>query len=76
MVARLNRMTADRDLQLIEGTCTFEELLQSKTWPSDFLTHTLECCNCGRRFQLSVETYHGSGGAWEMITNEGSSRLQ
>jgi len=53
--------------RLVSGTCSLEEILSAKAWPGDVITHVLECTSCSRRFQLSVETYHGSGGAWEAV---------
>jgi hypothetical protein len=55
--------------RLVSGTCPLEEILSAKAWPADVITHVLECTECSRRFQLSVETYHGSGGAWEAVTS-------
>jgi len=54
--------------RLVSGTCPLEEILTCKMWLGDVITHVLECATCSRRFQLAVETYHGSGGAWEVMT--------
>ena len=32
-------------------------------WPDHVWCH-FECVACGQPFELSVETYHGSGGRW------------
>jgi hypothetical protein len=55
--------------RLVSGTCPLEEILTSEQWPADSITHILECTICSRRYQLAVETYHGSGGAWEVMTS-------
>jgi hypothetical protein len=31
---------------------------------SDIVECELHCPNCGQKFQLSCETYHGRGGRW------------
>src|SRR4051812_23168754 len=54
--------------RLVSGTSRLEEILSCKVWPGDVITQLLECTTCLRRFQLSIETYHGSGGAWETVT--------
>ena len=30
----------------------------------DLVESTFRCTACGNRYELQVETYHGSGGAW------------
>ena len=55
--------------KLLSGTCSLEEILTSQQGPSDHIVHVLGCTTCSRRFRLSVETYHGSGGAWERIAS-------
>jgi hypothetical protein len=54
---------------LVSGTCPLEEILTFEKWPADSITHILECTKFNRRYQLAVETYHGSGGAWEVMTS-------
>ena len=41
----------------------FGELDLSRTWP-DVLQYWFECPACAKRFELSIETYHGSGAVW------------
>jgi hypothetical protein len=36
------------------------------TW-SDVVELHFRCATCSRRFTLSAETYHGSGGAWRQV---------
>ena len=55
--------------RLLSGTCSLEEVVASNRWPGDYIVHVLECTTCSRRFQLSLETYHGSGGAWQVISS-------
>ena len=33
----------------------------------DWVNHQFQCASCGELFSLSVETYHGSGGAWKPV---------
>ena len=62
--------------RLIRGTCPLKELPEHQQWPSDAITHIFECSSCGQRFQLAVDTYHGSGGTWEMMIAAGSTEIQ
>jgi hypothetical protein len=32
-------------------------------WP-DVVAYVFRCATCGTEFELSAETYHGSGGSW------------
>jgi hypothetical protein len=36
-------------------------------WP-DVIRAAFRCTQCGERFELSVETYHGAGGRWQPRT--------
>jgi hypothetical protein len=63
-------------LMLLGGTCSPEEILTSQQWPDDHIVHVLGCTTCSRRFRLSVETYHRSGGAWEVITSNSTPQAQ
>ena len=54
-------------LVLVEGTCALDKIKKDMPWPNDFFEHIFECKFCSQKFKLSVETYHGSGGSWEVI---------
>src|ERR1051325_11275010 len=54
---------------LVSGGCPLEHILSDERWPGDYITHVLECTTCSRRFQLAVETFHGSGDAWKVVTS-------
>ena len=41
----------------------FPDLQEDGPWP-DVIMCRFACTNCGAKFKLSVETYHGSGGTW------------
>jgi hypothetical protein len=62
--------------RVLSGTCPLETILPSIHWHSDHIVHVLGCSTCSRRFRLSVETYHGCGGAWEVITSSLCSSAQ
>jgi len=53
-------------LELVQENCNIFELKKSNPFPDDVLFHQFECTSCQRKFELSVETYHGSGGAWDV----------
>jgi len=44
----------------------FAELASSDKW-EDVLRYHFMCNTCGQRFELSAETYHGSGGWWKPV---------
>jgi hypothetical protein len=37
---------------------------------SDSISCQLACTTCAQGFELSIETYHGSGGQWRQIAAE------
>ena len=49
---------------------TFESICNSDTWP-DYIENHFKCTTCECQFRLTVETYHGSGGTWEVNFEEG-----
>ena len=44
----------------------FMELPVEGGWPDVFIYY-FACTRCGARYELSAETYHGGGGAWQPI---------
>ena len=50
---------------------TFDSIVKSDTRP-DYIENHFKCTSCGCYFRLAVETYHGSGGTWEVNLDEGS----
>jgi hypothetical protein len=44
----------------------FNQLTASGGW-DDIVSYVFVCNSCGQRFQLSAETYHGSGGEWKPL---------
>jgi hypothetical protein len=41
----------------------FSNVNPSGPW-DDIVGHRFRCRHCSRNFELTAETYHGSGGAW------------
>ena|SRR5712691_3165507 len=76
LVRQLDELVKTEVFRLVQGISTLAEILEGQQWPDDVIAHVFECPNCGQRFQLSVDTYHGAGGAWEMMVSEGSSNIQ
>jgi hypothetical protein len=66
ILGQIDALTAAKVFRLVEGV-SLKEILEAKQWPDDMIVHIFECTNCGQRFRLAVETYHGSGGTWEMM---------
>lgn len=69
LVEQIRMVLKDGTLSLIEGNCRLEEIIKGKPLPEDILYHVFQCTTCGCKFSLSVETYHGSGGSWQVINN-------
>jgi hypothetical protein len=46
------------------GSVVVQEIDPDGSWP-DLLQGTFQCAECGMNYELSVETYHGSGGVWK-----------
>ena len=51
------------------GNASFQDIVHGGAW-DDFVCFEFQCTQCGQLFQLSAETYHGSGGAWRPVTAE------
>lgn len=45
------------------GAIAFADLNPNGPY-DDLLLYNFSCTSCGQQFQLSAETYHGSGGSW------------
>ena len=43
----------------------FAGLAEQGLWP-DYLEYHFRCSACGQGFKLTAETYHGSGGGWDV----------
>ena len=76
LVRQLLETIQQGTFRVLSGTCPLEAILTASPWPSDFIVHVLGCTTCSRRFQLSVETYHGSGGSWEVMTSSSPEQIQ
>jgi hypothetical protein len=47
----------------------FMSLTEGGPW-DDHIFYEFQCRLCNARFSLSVETHHGAGGAWRLISSE------
>lgn len=63
----VREMIAERRLLLVGGNARLDDLGPGRPWPVDVVEHTFLCPACGKRFRLSVDTYHGSGGEWTPV---------
>ncbi len=52
------------------GTQQLDSLNENGPWP-DFIDCRFACTGCGTNFQLTAETYHGSGGRWARMGQPG-----
>ncbi len=67
LVKQLQTILAEGTMSLVRATCDLKAIGQNLPWPADYIEHVFECTSCGRKFRLAIETYHGSGGAWEVV---------
>lgn len=67
LVSQLRQVIAEGTLAIESGDCPLEEIRSGATWPGDALEHRFRCTSCGQRFRLTAETYHGSGGRWDLV---------
>lgn len=65
LLEQVRGMLGRRSLRLTAGSCDLGDLHPDAAWPSDQVEHYFSCTGCGQGFRLLIETYHGSGGAWE-----------
>ncbi|SEO40930.1 hypothetical protein [Paenibacillus sp. OV219] len=66
IVEQVKEVLKQGTLEIIKGNCDFFSLQKGQPFPDDVLYHLFKCTSCNRKFELSVETYHGSGGAWDV----------
>ncbi len=72
VVERVRQAVADGVLEYLPfesdralvGQPSFLALDLAGPWP-DVFEYRFCCAQCGRRFRLVAETYHGSGGSWQ-----------
>ncbi|MFC6039529.1 hypothetical protein ACFPYN_08840 [Paenisporosarcina macmurdoensis] len=69
LLEQLKLIISQGTLVLTEGNCDIEDLKSGGTFPKDYIFHAFKCVKCSRKYQLSVETYHGSGGKWDISEN-------
>lgn len=69
LLKQVKELLAERTMIYSTGTCPLDEIQEGKPWPDDFISHVFQCASCGLEFELSVETYHGSGGSWNVRKN-------
>lgn len=59
IVRQLIEVVEQGTFVLIHADCPLRRILEP-TWPGDSVGHEFECFVCGRKFQLSADTYHGN----------------
>jgi hypothetical protein len=69
MAEQIKAILIEGTMELVQGNCDFFSLEKGKPFPDDVLFHKFKCNTCKREFELSVETYHGSGGVWDVVKN-------
>ena len=63
LAAQLIAMLGRKSLVVLsEDGGSLEEVATGKIWPSDVISHKLQCTKCGQTFSLYADTYHGHGG--------------
>jgi hypothetical protein len=76
LVQQMDELVTAGTFRLVNGTCTLKELLECRQWPDDVIIHDFQCSNCGQPCKLAADTYHGSGGTWEMPIAPRSIKIQ
>lgn len=56
-----------------QGSTSFEDVMD-RSARDDIVSRNFQCCHCGQRFHLGVETYHGGGGSWHVCTLDDADR--
>jgi|SRR6185312_6548280 hypothetical protein len=64
VVRQLIALVASGRFLLDETSCPLEDMLCTPL-PGDVVSHDLQCPDCGRRFHLFADAYHGRGG-WRL----------
>jgi hypothetical protein len=59
LVRQLIESLKEGTFLLVLATCPLDEIL-GPTMPDDIIHHEFQCFVCGRKFELSADTYHGS----------------
>lgn len=59
IVRQLIDIVKQRTFTLVRADCELEEMFNTP-WPGDIIFHEAQCSNCGRRFTLFADTYHGN----------------
>jgi len=67
LLEKLRNALQNKELIIVKGTCSIEEILSSSCCPDDILEHEFSCPECGAKFNLYVNTYKGSGGWWNPV---------
>jgi len=67
IVKQIKNMMQEGILVLIQGNCEFSLIKREMPFLDDVLCHVFMCTSCECKFELCVETFHGSGGRWEVI---------
>lgn len=44
-----------------------EDIVEGQPWPGDYIELDFEELATGKRFRLSIETFHGYGGTWQEV---------
>jgi hypothetical protein len=55
-----------QEVAVREGGEPFSALSPDGPW-DDIVSHRFQCRHCEQRFELTAETYHGSGGGWKAL---------
>lgn len=67
IVEQIKTMMQECILVLIHSNCDFSLIERDMPFLDDVQCHIFMCTSCECKFELCVETFHGSGGSWEVI---------
>jgi len=75
LVRQLEQVVSEGTLVHVTGNCRLADIHRDAPWPQDHIEHTFRCVACGLLFRFYVDTYHGSGGAWDTFDETESRQI-
>lgn len=66
---RPQRSGRQREVYSTADDVPFFSLERGQSLP-DYLSYAFSCTDCGKAYELTCETYHGTGGTWSEVDGE------
>ncbi len=75
LVEQLKEVINEGTMRILESNCNLDDIRKNSPFPEDVIYHVFQCTDCNLKFSLCVETYHGSGGTWEVMPDKDNGSL-